>query len=229
MSYLTTRESLQRLERELGDFAKRNEISSRTQSPASYSTIQINPLELEEKLTTLEQRKALAERSIREIKIRIDECDYLVDERDTLILKSEKYAHELDVIRKTQRYLADAKDLLTAKYLKKTKDFFDEYVSYLSQEESSEFKIGTSFEVKKNERGTLRDADAYSKGTRDLYALIMRLSLVDSLYEKEAPFLILDDPFAHFDDKKLSAAMATLKKLSKAKQIIYLTCTKNRA
>ena len=228
MSYLTTKEALQRLERELLDFAKRNDITSISNAETDDSEPIINTVELEQRLTELEQERALAERSIREIKARMDECDYLLDERDSLTAKSERYAKELDVIRKTQKYLADAKDLLTAKYLKKTKDSFDGYIAMLTGEQSESFRLGTSFEVKKNEHGTLRDADAYSKGTRELYALITRLALVDSLYEKERPFLILDDPFAHFDDKRLSSAMTMLKKLSKTKQIVYLTCTKNR-
>mgnify|MGYP003425764831 CR=1 FL=1 len=40
--------------------------------------------------------------------------------------------------------------------------------------------------------------------------------------------VILDDPFAHFDDKKTKAALSLLKAISKNKQIIYLTCSSSR-
>ena len=80
----------------------------------------------------------------------------------------------------------------------------------------------------KNERGTLRSTESYSRGTRELYALAARFALIDSLYENEEPFIILDDPFAYFDDKRLSSALAMIKKLAKDKQIIYLTCTGSR-
>ena len=50
-----------------------------------------------------------------------------------------------------------------------------------------------------------------------------------SLYEKEKPFIILDDPFTAFDDHKTSAALKTLKEFSKERQVIYFTCSKSRS
>ena len=41
-----------------------------------------------------------------------------------------------------------------------------------------------------------------SRGMRDLYNLAVRFALIDSLYENEEPFVILDDPFIAFDDAK---------------------------
>jgi len=52
--------------------------------------------------------------------------------------------------------------------------------------------------------------------------------LVDALYEKESPFIILDDPFIALDDSKLERAKNTLKALGKSRQILYFTCSKAR-
>ena len=82
---------------------------------------------------------------------------------------------------------------------------------------------------KKSEGGLTNPAESYSLGTRECYSLITRLALADALYENEEPFIILDDPFAHFDDKKCTAALKLLEKLSSRIQIIYLTCSKYRA
>jgi uncharacterized protein YhaN len=89
--------------------------------------------------------------------------------------------------------------------------------------------MDTTFLLMKSEHGALRSEEAYSRGTRDLYALATRLALIDSLYESEEPFIILDDPFAYFDDKRLAGAMSIIKKLAKEKQIIYFTCTAARS
>ena len=88
--------------------------------------------------------------------------------------------------------------------------------------------MSTDFGVAKFEGASPRSTDAYSRGTRDLYNLAARLALVDSLYEGEHPFVILDDPFTAFDDVKTEAALALLEKLGKEKQIIYFTCSKSR-
>ena len=80
----------------------------------------------------------------------------------------------------------------------------------------------------RTERGEAHGIDSYSRGIRDLYSLGLRLALIDALYENEAPFIILDDPFIAFDDEKLERAKSTLKAISKTKQILYFTCATSR-
>ena len=135
-----------------------------------------------------------------------------------------KYERLLDINLKTQKFLFEAKDNLTARYLSKTKSAFDRYVSIITGESPDDFKMDTSFAVMKSERGALKSTAAYSRGTRDTYFLATRLALVDSLYENEAPFIILDDPFAYFDDTRLSHSLSAIQKLAKERQIIYFTC-----
>ena len=91
-----------------------------------------------------------------------------------------------------------------------------------------EYTLNTSFELTKTERGEAHGIESYSRGTRDLYALGLRLALVDALYENEQPFIILDDPFIALDDAKLERAKAMLKSIGKTKQILYFTCAKSR-
>ena len=60
-------------------------------------------------------------------------------------------------------------------------------------------------------------------------APIIRLSLIDSLYGEERPFLVLDDPFVNLDGEKLERAKEMLRELSRDTQIIYLTCHESRS
>ena len=53
--------------------------------------------------------------------------------------------------------------------------------------------------------------------------------MIDLLYKKEKPILILDDPFANFDDEKLEIAKSLVQELSKKYQILLFTCQKSRA
>lgn len=57
----------------------------------------------------------------------------------------------------------------------------------------------------------------------------MRLALVDTLFEKEQPFLILDDPFVNLDEKRLEKALELLNVMAANKQIIYFVCHPIRA
>ena len=72
-------------------------------------------------------------------------------------------------------------------------------------------------------------AHVSSKGTRELYALALRLALIDALYKDgEAPPIILDDPFSLFDDERLKQASQLIKDISNQRQIIYTTPHKSR-
>ncbi len=191
-------------------------------------TMNFDYAEIDSAITALEKEKTLSERRLSEIFEEIDRLDELTAEKERLGENIDVLERRLSVIQKTKSYLAEAKDLITSKYLSKTKTAFAKYIDAIGNEKSESFNINTSFEIMKSERGTLREAGAYSKGTRDLYALAARLALIDSLYENESPFIILDDPFAHFDDDKLKNALSMLRSISKYRQIIYITCTDAR-
>ncbi len=183
---------------------------------------------VEESITELQKEKALAERQFNILYEKVSGIDDLLSEKEALSEKEESYRRELDTILMTRDFLVEAKDNLTSKYLSKTKSAFDKYIGVISKFSTDDFIMDTSFAVMKKEHGSLKSADAYSRGERDLFALAARLALIDSLYENETPFIILDDPFAYFDDTRLSSALAVIKDVSKEKQIIYLTCTDAR-
>ena len=91
-----------------------------------------------------------------------------------------------------------------------------------------EYTLNTSFELMRTERGEAHGIESYSRGTRDLYSLALRLALIDALYENESPFIIMDDPFIALDDAKLERAKNMLKSIGKTKQILYFTCATSR-
>ena len=62
-----------------------------------------------------------------------------------------------------------------------------------------------------------------SQGTRDQLALALRLAVLD-LVAQELPLpLILDDPFAHWDEERLARARAMLRALARERQVLLLT------
>ncbi len=154
-----------------------------------------------------------------------------IDEIEARILEyAEKvkiYEDNLSIITKAKELLDEAKRNMTARYLGKTSSSFRKYISLIDNSDG-EFTLNTSFTLSKNDMGKTRQTESYSKGTKDLYALALRLSLIEALYENEKPPIILDDPFTSFDDKHTERAADVLKKLSKNMQIFYFTCSKSR-
>lgn len=230
LEYDSLSKSVLRIQSSMESFAKEHGIVYDTIDDREICDFEVqeNEQDVLLKISEFERRRTLLERQCREAELEIERIEDIKNNIAELTEKEKKYQKDLNIILLTQKYLGEAKDLLTSKYLSKTKQAFNDYIGMLNRELGEGFVMDTSFSISKSEHGALRPTEAYSKGMRDLYFLSARLALVDSLYENEEPFIILDDPFAHFDDKHLKAATALLAQLAKKRQIIYLTCTSSR-
>ena len=180
-------------------------------------------------IANLEREYALTERAYSSEIYELDGREELVMRKAELEELLAKHIDRYDTVVLTKKYLATAKDNMTSKYLGKTKAGFISYAERIGGITGESFEMDTDFGVTKQEGATTRAVEAYSRGTRDLFNLAARLGLVDALYERERPFILLDDPFTAFDDGKTEAALKLLKELSRDRQIIYFTCAKSRS
>ena len=185
--------------------------------------------ECKENLRRVRGEHVLAERECRRYREEIARLDELYAQREELTDSLNECKERLNIITLAREHLNKAKDQLTAKYLGKTRDAFAEYLKVIGNDDPTLFTMDTSFGVTRSEGGQSKPQEAYSLGTREMFALVSRLALIDSLYDKELPFILLDDPFVHFDDKRTQAALKALKRIADKKQIIYLTCSKSRS
>ncbi|MGN0270755.1 MAG: ATP-binding protein, partial [Candidatus Weimeria sp.] len=76
--------------------------------------------------------------------------------------------------------------------------------------------------------GKTRSIDYMSTGYQDLVSFCSRAALIDVLFRREQPMIILDDPFVNFDADKITDARKMMSTLSEKYQIIYFTCHKSR-
>lgn len=180
-------------------------------------------------IAELSREYTLLERSYKAYTEEIDSRDELYMRRAELEDILKKHTDNYDTLLLTKKYLTLAKDNMTSRYLGKTKDGFLKYTEIIGGISGESFEMDTDFSITKQEGATTKGVDAYSRGTRDLFNLAARLALVDSLYENEKPFIILDDPFTALDDGKIKAALDLLKQFAKERQVIYFTCSKSRS
>ena len=194
----------------------------------SLEEVDLRRHRLEERAAELSRELALTERACKDYEGELEERDELIMRRAELEERLATYKENYEIILLTKKYLTKSRDNLTVRYLGKTKSSFEKYAEAISGISGDGFLMDTDFGVSKTDGGATRPQDAYSKGTRDLYNIATRLALVDSLYESEKPFIIMDDPFCSFDDKKTEAALKLLKEFARDRQIIYFTCSKSR-
>ena len=131
-------------------------------------------------------------------------------------------------LKKTGHFLKEAKASFTAKYSNPILKNFQKYYQSLTGEPGQDYELDANTHLTKQEAGMQREIGSLSTGYQDLIGFCMRMAIADAMHPAEKPFLILDDPLIHLDEKKLEKAMSILKQIAEEYQIIYFTCHKSR-
>ena len=150
------------------------------------------------------------------------------NEIDELTENIETMKQNLDILEKTKNFLSTAKEQFSSHYLKGMQDGFINNLEILNGEKL-DVNLDVNLNAEINENGSSKKIDFLSTGYKDLIYICMRLSLIDSLFEGEKPFIILDDPFVNLDEEKVRNAMKLIKEKAKEFQIIYFVCHESRA
>ena len=159
----------------------------------------------------------------------IEEAEDYRQEGERLKETYEEGRRQADLLQKTMKYLKEAKERFSTRYMDKMREGFDKYMRYIDADGAHRLQLDASLKVREEAQGSLHE-DAYlSTGLLEFAGICTRLALVEAMYEGEKPFLILDDPFVNLDEEKVKKGMALLQELSKTYQILYFTCHSSRA
>lgn len=143
--------------------------------------------------------------------------------------EKQKAQKSLYVLKKSAAYLKAAKENLASRYMGQIEHSFNQYFSAWVKSEDIHGVLDADFNITMDENGSARDAEGYSTGYCDMIDFCMRLALIDTLFEEERPFIIMDDPFVNLDALRLNHALRLLKAISAQSQIIYFVCHEVRA
>lgn len=139
------------------------------------------------------------------------------------------YFNKYNTIVSTITYLKQAKESVCSKYLKPLTLNFEKHLKNISNSLVTNISLDAEFNINVMDDTLSRNVEYYSKGYKDLLNLCLRFALIDTLFEKTKPFIILDDPFINLDDSKFKDMVKVVEMLSKEYQIIYLTCHTSRS
>ncbi len=184
---------------------------------------------LQDEEQSLRQQLAATRREMEEHQLAASAYEALEAELQQESARLEQAKAALATVQTTQKYLTQAREQLSGRYLDRMKQRFAAYLSALTGKDDAAFTMDGQFAVKLRRAGVSRPTEAFSTGWRDVIALCARLSLVDALFEEEQPFLVLDDPFANLDDDTAARAAQLLQHAAERYQILYLTCHSSRA
>lgn len=136
---------------------------------------------------------------------------------------------KLTVITRTRELLSQARENMISKYMGPLLDGFNKYFAMFTGEGYKAFSIDANMVIQKEEYGIRRSLDSYSNGYRDIFGFAERMAMVDAMFKKEKPMLILDDPFINLDNDKLNGGLKMLEKIAEEYQILYFTCSHERS
>lgn len=158
-------------------------------------------------------------------KAELNELEEFIDgERE----RREQLAARADILGKTIELLNKAKNELSKKYAGSISAAFEKYSSIFFGSGSEDFVMGSDLSLTVNREGMGRAANQFSEGQRSVMDVCLRLSLIDAMFEKEKPFVVLDDSFSALDEDNFKKAAELIKSVSSEIQIVYFTCHSSR-
>ncbi len=206
----------------------KNYISEKKLVARPTSNEKVNVLELTEELSKLNKDYQTAAKDIDDSEREISSLESEVEQLPLLNEEWKELKDEHFIVSKTITYLSEAEINLKNRYIKPVKDKFDYYSSILSEAFGKKVVMDADFNIKIIEEGIERDYHHLSTGQLTLCVFCYRLAIMDNIFPKDKPLLILDDLFVNLDEKHLSLAKKLIDLLAKDRQIFYYTCHKSR-
>ncbi len=183
--------------------------------------------DLNKEINRLNDEKNYNKNQIEMLESNLETVFEIENEIEELNQNIQEMQDECNILEKTKKLLETAKNQFSSHYLGGMEENFINNLKLINEKEINA-NIDVNLNVKINEQGSNKEIRYFSTGYKDLIYICMRLSLINSLFEKEKPFIILDDPFVNLDKAKTQNAINLLKSISKEYQIIYFICHESR-
>jgi len=213
---------------------KIQEFAVNDEEQENLQQVDIESLQAKEKnvQNEIDDKKELLLQTINKINSINEQVSELNELEEHLVLLKEQkkeYSKELKMVKYASDFLTKANDNLSAKYLKPMKDGLNKYLSLILKGELGELNLDTNLNINFETFGQSRTTEYLSKGYQGVVDLCVRFALIDTLFTKEKPFVILDDPFVNMDKEKMQKAIELVKQVAKDYQIVYFICHEARA
>lgn len=224
------KEKLKKEQEELDNFKKEKnfDIDDNSIVNVDINKLQSKESEYQKQIDAYREYKSNCVAKINKIQDDISALDDLESQKENLENELNELNKEFNAIKNAKKFLEMANESLSTKFLEPMKNGLNKYLSLITGKDFENLKLDIDFNLSFEEYGKYRDVDYYSKGYKNIIDLCMRLALIDALFDKEKPFIVLDDPFVNMDDVKIENAKQFLHELSKTYQLIYFSCHESR-
>lgn len=156
----------------------------------------------------------------------LDSLSELENQKEITSEKLNDYVTHYNVLTKTVEFMKQANENMKSRYREPLKNAFDKFVKRVLKDKNVDIDI--DFNVTIEENGQKKVTAFYSEGLKNIFNICKRFALIEVLFDKEKPFIILDDPFVNLDEENLKSIKEVLEILAEDYQILYFTCHNSR-
>lgn len=226
--------SPEEIEKELYQLQTKKERILKEFEPLKY--ILVDPAELyrmEKEVPLLSEEKDKLERRVEVLSELIKEettVMELEEELDSLKAEMERLERNYKIYSLLYTKLEETKQRLVMEISNKLNEKMEKYISRFTKGRYTRVRCipankgGIQIMVYSNEKKDWVNAEDLSTGTTEQIYLATRLVFLETIVGGRKPPIILDDPFAFFDENRLLAVFETLKELATEYQVLLFTC-----
>lgn len=183
--------------------------------------------EFEERIKDLERERIIIIQQIEMAEGGSELLASYLERRDKTKNRIKALEHELAILELTAQCIEEARHNVLVSKLEVLNKQTSKILEDLTSGRYSRVRFDKSnlrFEIWSDDRGDWLEPEKWlSAGTVDQIYLAARLALADLVSDEKNSILILDDPFASYDEERLENAMKVIKGLSENHQILLLT------
>ena len=226
--------SYARLRGAVGDLQSRLDVMSKDWQGENERFAQMDLQALKRERAHFEQRKEILLSERAKLLSRIEQLEEgarkeeLLAEEEYLLEEKNRLEERWNAIRMTKELLGRAQENMATRYLEPVTQRCRAYLRVLKGFGGDGLRFSADGAPLIEENGGTHEIAYYSAGEKELLGFCTRIALMEALFTRDAPVLILDDPFVNLDDEKLETAKRFVKELSKKYQILYFTCKNER-
>lgn len=228
--YGQLQEEIQHLQEKIKSFEEDNQVK---ESALSVEELQEKQVQIDEEIKEMQKGITQDRESLHQLSVELDSIEDAENRRDVLLEEKMECDHKVDLLAKTEEFLKIAKEQFLSTYMRPLRQGMEHYMAILDDKykdsvKDMDFDITMDLAVQVRCQGSTHSSEYLSHGYQDLVGLCARFALVDVLYHKEQPVIVLDDPFTNLDENKITHALDLLTNIAKDRQIVYFTCHESR-